>query len=337
MAVTTADIGGIEKLAGILGSAGERLALRCEPSRVGRLLIGAVGGELIAPDDGRVSVTIEIEDERDPFAITGFEPVGRGAWRRGHVVVCTNVCSSGFDLRLTLDGDHPSFTFRRRPPIAAKAAGIFASRARQLTLLTLLAYPAMWWAARNGRAPIHVSAFEASGHTMLVAGPAGVGKSTVLQQEVASGARPVSDNLCVTDGVRVWPVSEPMRIEGADGKRAPHGRAEKPFDSRPGEVVPRVIVALRRGPAGVRRLDPPAAARAIVAGTYMAGELRRFWSFAATLAAATEVGPSHPPVIAVAEALSRALPCVEVTREATDDPPVSMLVMRPGLEREGVA
>ena len=184
------------------------------------------------PDDGPVSVVIEIEDDGRPFALTGFEPVTRGAWRRGREVVCANVCSSGFDLRVQLDGDRPRFTFRRRPPIAVKAAALLAPRARQLTLLTLLAYPVMWLAARNGRAPIHVSAFETSGHTMLVAGPAGVGKSTVLQQEVAGGGRPISDNLCVTDGVRVWPVSEPMRIEGAGGKRAPHGRAEKPVLER---------------------------------------------------------------------------------------------------------
>jgi len=290
------------------------------------------------PDDGPVSVVIEIEDDGRPFALTGFEPVTRGAWRRGREVVCANVCSSGFDLRVQLDGDRPRFTFRRRPPIAVKAAALLAPRARQLTLLTLLAYPVMWWAARNGRAPIHVSAFETSGHTMLVAGPAGVGKSTVLQQEVAGGGRPISDNLCVTDGVRVWPVSEPMRIEGAGGKRAPHGRAEKPVLERLGEAVPGVLVVLRRGPAAVRRLDPPAAARALVAGTYMAGELRRFWSFAATLGAATDVGPSHPPVLAVAEALSKAMPCVEVAREALDDPPVSSLVMRSGVAaREGVA
>ena len=46
----------------------------------------------------------------------------------------------------------------------------------------------------------------------------------------------------------------------------------------------------------IRPLSPDEAARALVAGTYMAGELRRFWPFAATLALATGIGPVHPDV-----------------------------------------
>jgi len=211
------------------------------------------------------------------------------------------------------------------------------ARSRQLTLLTLLAYPAMWWAVRNGRAPIHGSAFETSGRTVLVVGASGVGKSTVFQQELSAGSRPLSDNLSVTDGITVWPVAEPMRIEGHRGTRAPHGRIEESIRSRLGEASPSVIVVLRRGTGAVRRLDPAATARALVAGTYMAGELRRFWSFTATLAAATDIGPSHPPVATVAESLARALPGVEVTRETPNDPLVSSLVLgTPVAAGEGV-
>jgi hypothetical protein len=41
----------------------------------------------------------------------------------------------------------------------------------------------------------------------------------------------------------------------------------------------------------------------------MAGELRRYWAFAATLAAGTEIGPEHPPVTSVASAFAAQLPC----------------------------
>jgi hypothetical protein len=41
----------------------------------------------------------------------------------------------------------------------------------------------------------------------------------------------------------------------------------------------------------------------------MAGELRRYWAFAATLAAGTALGPAHPPVEDVASSFAAGLPC----------------------------
>jgi hypothetical protein len=45
----------------------------------------------------------------------------------------------------------------------------------------------------------------------------------------------------------------------------------------------------------------------------MAGELRRFWAFAATLAAGTGAGPAHPQVLDVAAAFAARLPCARLT------------------------
>jgi hypothetical protein len=50
----------------------------------------------------------------------------------------------------------------------------------------------------------------------------------------------------------------------------------------------------------------------LITGTYMAGELRRYWAFAATLAAGTDLGPSHAPVEAIARQLASRLPSVEI-------------------------
>jgi hypothetical protein len=61
------------------------------------------------------------------------------------------------------------------------------------------------------------------------------------------------------------------------------------------------------------------AARALVAGTYAAGELRRYWAFAATLALGTGLGPAHPAIVGEAERLAQSVPCLEV-----------MLPARPG-------
>jgi hypothetical protein len=41
----------------------------------------------------------------------------------------------------------------------------------------------------------------------------------------------------------------------------------------------------------------------------MAGELRRYWAFGATLAAASGLGPALPAVEGVARRLAAALPC----------------------------
>lgn len=80
-------------------------------------------------------------------------------------------------------------------------------------------------------------------------------------------------------------------------------------------MKPDLLVALHRDSAQeatVRSCDGATAARSLIAGTYMAGELRRFWGFAATLAAGTGLGPAHPPVESIAAALASHLPALEI-------------------------
>jgi len=72
------------------------------------------------------------------------------------------------------------------------------------------------------------------------------------------------------------------------------------------------------------------AARELVAGTYMAGELRRFWSFAATLALATGAGPAHPDVCGMAALLASRLPCFEVRVAHGSPAPISELLILAG-------
>jgi hypothetical protein len=94
-----------------------------------------------------------------------------------------------------------------------------------------------------------------------------------------------------------------------------YGRRETPLDGREPAQVPDRIVIVRRGTGDEPELhecDAATAARWLVAGTYMAGELRRFWSFAATLSAGTGVGDPHPPVTDVASVFAARLPSVEL-------------------------
>jgi hypothetical protein len=81
---------------------------------------------------------------------------------------------------------------------------------------------------------------------------------------------------------------------------------------RAAALVPDSLVVLERRPGEETSLSPcgsETAARALVTSTYMAGELRRFWSFAAMLAAGSDIGPSHPPVADVAARFAAELPC----------------------------
>jgi hypothetical protein len=70
---------------------------------------------------------------------------------------------------------------------------------------------------------------------------------------------------------------------------------------------------LERGPrTEFEVIEPDEAARTVVAGTYAAGELRRYWAFAATLALATGRGDAHPRIGETARAIAARLPCVRV-------------------------
>ena len=68
------------------------------------------------------------------------------------------------------------------------------------------------------------------------------------------------------------------------------------------------------------------AAHHLTAGTYMAGELRRYWAFAATLALGAGIGGSHPPIQDIAQQLSTSLPCLRVSLGDSPGAPLSELL-----------
>ena len=194
------------------------------------------------------------------------------------------------------------------------------TRFRALRGQVLLHHPVLWWAAVRGLAPLHVSVLEIDGTAVLLAGPGGVGKSSLVARELAAGGRAVCDNLAVSDGTTILGVAEPLKVppeagSPGDGPVAPHGRRERPWPERLPALRPQLVVVLRRGDAAfatVRPTTAAAACRELVAGTFTAGELRRFWPLAASLALATDRGPAVPPVETVAARLVQDLPCVEV-------------------------
>jgi hypothetical protein len=311
---------------GLLRSAGQQIELACAHRRLARVLEEGAAGQLTAPEVSRPDVRVTVESSTAAFATGGWEVVTRGAWRRAGQVVLRDACSSGLDLLVTPSGPTLDVVARYRPPALGRAASLaLRARSRLLLRAVLLQYPALWWGQRLGRAPLHASVCtlgRPAGPAVLIAGPGGVGKSTLVNAELARGALATCDNVCVSDGHTAWGLAEPRRLPAGagarrPGRRMPHGRREAPWPGRAESLVPDYVLVVRRGagrPApALASCPPPCAARSLAAGTYMAGELRRYWAFAATLALATGTGDTHPAVTGIAEALTARLPCLGLT------------------------
>ncbi|GAA2148984.1 hypothetical protein FHX52_2770 [Humibacillus xanthopallidus] len=306
--------------------------------RWSRLVERALGGPTVAADDDSAAkaadLVIHIEDSRSPFPVGGLAPVTRGAWAGDGTVVLEDACGSGVDLRLQVLP--PLLVVTARPRPAARHRLLRAAAPGRTELLhraAVLQFPALWWAGCTGAVPLHVSAAQVGELGVALAGAGGVGKSTLLGTLLPAQGRPVSDNVCVWDGRTLWALPEPRRVtpdtvepgqpaqpggrtsERSRHGRMPHGREEREWASRQPGVEPSLVLVVTRGTGNSPSVAPVTehrCARMLVGGTYAAGELGRYWAFAATLALATGIGPAHPPVTQAAERLSAAVPCVRV-------------------------
>jgi hypothetical protein len=300
---------------GLLPTAGERLAIRCPRGWIAeRIVEGADGCFVPGPPDSP-TVRVRVDPERKPFPVTGWTRLARDAWcRNGHVVL-RDVATSGFDLHAWCDGPVPDMVLRWRPPKRTRVAAlVLRGRARLLAQAVLLQYPALWAASVRGRPPLHAAALTAGSQgAVLLVGPSGVGKTTLVTEEIAAHGTATGDNLVVGDGRGVWGVVEPIRSEQGTGRREPHGRRTMHLSGRVPVLDPTVLVILARGTGyRVQALAPEAAARALIASTYAAGELRRYWGVHALLALGTGVGPPHPQVSQTAAAFAERLRCLRV-------------------------
>jgi hypothetical protein len=314
----------------VLVTVGERVAIDASLSWVRDLIAEGAGGELRSTDDAEPTIRISVDAVRRPFEVHGWNLLTRGAWQRNGEVVIQNVCTSGFDLHFSLASGVPEFTYRWRPPLRDRAAArLLRSRFHLLARAALFQYPALWWAGTRGRAPLHASGATAGRSVAMLTAASGVGRSTLVLDEVAGGEQATGDNLAVGDGTTIWGLAEPVRVEGGSGRRMPHGRAEAPFAHRVESLVPDCVVVLERARSDRALLSActtEAATRSLVTSTYMAGELRRYWPFAATLAAGTEIGPVHPPITQVASEFASTLPCLLLALRRRADSPLSELL-----------
>jgi hypothetical protein len=318
-----------------LVQAGERLRVHAEPTWVADLLQEAAPGEWHPTSTHRADVVVSVERRTTPFDVRGWEPLTRGAFSRNGRCVVLDVCSSGFDVLVESEDrtDGPPavrVTARWRPPARERLAVIvLRSRFHLLVRAVLVQYPALWAAGLRGRAPLHASAVEVDGGVPLLVGPGGVGRTSLVAAAARRGGRPCSDNLVAGDGWQVFGLVEPMRSESGGGRPMSHGRREEPLPGRVRDLAPDRLVVLRRGSGPtprVTRLDAVRAVRVLTASTYMAGELRRYWSLAATLGMGTGLGPPHPPVTEVARDLAGRLPATELTLAAVPGEDVTGLL-----------
>jgi hypothetical protein len=296
-----------------LDTAGELLQVECSLPWVMDLVAEGAGGELRQLHGVDGTVRVLVEKDRHAFDTRGWQLLTRGAWRQGHEVVIENACTAGFDLHLSHTPELAEFTFRWRPPKRERVATrLLRSRFHLLARAVLMQYPVLWWAGTRGRVPLHASACASASSTPLLTAPSGIGRTTLVLAELDKGGEATADNLTVGDGTSVWSLVEPVRVDGGEGRRMPHGRHEAPLRNRASSLVPDCLVVVERGRsegASLTTCTAESAARALVTATYMAGELRRYWSFAATLAAGTGLGPSHPPINEVAATFADGLPC----------------------------
>ncbi|HXP19516.1 MAG TPA: hypothetical protein VN840_07705 [Streptosporangiaceae bacterium] len=346
-----------------VSTAGERVAVDCAVPKLAALLDSATAGELSEGPAADATIRLEVQADRRPFDVDGWTLIGRDAWADPPRALIVDACSSGFDLLVEPTDEVLHVTARYRPAPPTRAANVLlATRFRLLAGQTLMHYPALWWASQRGRVPLHVSVTAGAGGVTMIAGPGGVGKSTLLSAGLRCGEIATADNLCACDSRAAYGLVEPLRVQAdhhepaaddpaagsraagsraadsglaAGGPAAPHGRREVRLTGRVPSLEPDRLVVLRRGTANagtvVRSIPPAEAARELVAGTYMAGELRRFWSFAATLALATGVGSAQPDVSGVAALLAARLPCLEVRVAHGSPAPIGELLRLAGV------
>ncbi|KRE97503.1 hypothetical protein ASG76_01955 [Nocardioides sp. Soil774] len=322
----------------LLESAGQRLVV-CDPrGRLAAAMTSAAGTTFAEahPRTGLPDIVEHVETGRRGFSTAEMSPVTRGVWAddAGDTVV-ESVGGSGFTQHWSVDDDRLRIRTRWAPsPAESAAASLLRPRFDALRAQVLLHYPVLWWAVVKGMAPLHVSLLEVDGINVLMAGPGGVGKSSLVARELAAGASAVCDNLAASDGWTVHGVRESLRLpaemaSGAGGRRTTHGRREERWHGRVDSLRPDVVVVVSRGQAPsatVRPIAPEEARHALVAGTFGAGELRRFWSLAAMLSLGTRRGPAVAPVEAVAGTLTQRLPCFRLDLGARPGPPLRVLL-----------
>ncbi|MBI4514424.1 MAG: hypothetical protein HY699_01230 [Deltaproteobacteria bacterium] len=172
---------------------------------------------------------------------------------------------------------------------------------RFTTLLYYLAYyPAFWWCeTQMGFHPIHAAGAVTDAGAVVLAGPSGVGKSTLALALAAQPAQLLSETFLLHRGATLRPVREPLLLD--EWSRSWLGSAMSGLEPlRAGFVFSRngyhrlaglaeegraaAVLLPRRAPRTyVRAISAEEAHQRLSAANQIVKDMRRYWAFAAAL------------------------------------------------------
>lgn len=238
---------------------------------------------------------------------------------------------------LAVEGDYHFFlnrsAWRDRLRRLWEARGLQARRRKRYATLLyyLIYYPAMWWhEIQRGAHPLHAAGVLGERGALVLAGPSGVGKSTLTVALTAAGGVPLAETFLLHRGTTMIAMPEPVLLD--DWSRAWLDDATRGLSQVPGQFVfgrsgfhldepvaqaeaAAIIVPRRATPAGIAPITANEAQRRISGGHALIKDMRRYWAFAAALEKlapeATTAGLMAAREAALAR-LTETLPCWEL-------------------------
>ena len=222
----------------------------------------------------------------------------------------------------------------------------------------LVLFPIAWHLERTrGWGLVHASAVAAGNRGILIAGPGGAGKTTTCVALVARAAMTiVTENLLFSDGVKMFPVPEPIRLTqesfallggdvaglrplvlrtGRKDKSLFHLSSAADLES----VRPAAIFIPQFAPGGfVRRIPPAVACELLFAVNRLTLEVNDYYWYTAALDLLWPQAGNAERQLAVLRRLTEAAPCyaLGIDRSAGVDAVVDCIVDCLKLSREAV-
>ena len=316
---------------------GVTLNLRCDNERqlrYSQALLGNLVREPWERPDLEVTSTwttpsSAAELDAPAFDVAGLDSYGKRLFIGDEQLVWTDTHQhKHLQLRFRLEGSRPCFDIvYRYLPSAGKLARFPDYEEKKFfdLLRYTVIFPIAWYLRRTrGWELVHASAVVDGTRGVLLAGPGGAGKTTTSVALMArAGMRLLTENLALTDGERIYSVSEPIRLteesrgllgDAIDGLEfQPGGLARKsmfvpPADDGPQGVQAALVFLMRFSERGfVRRLPPRSAYLSLHATNVLTLELNDFSWYAATLDLLwPEKATGYRPPL---QKLTRSVPC----------------------------